>query len=80
MFVRSEWMEAISSLFRRLYGWSRRASIFQPHVRHRVDEYFEELDWARRDRIRRAGGVLPRPFSGPTPRERKIWFRCFLRP
>jgi hypothetical protein len=59
MFVRREWSEGITSVFRRLYGWSRRANIFQPHVRHRVDEYYEELLWARRDRIRRAGGVSP---------------------
>jgi hypothetical protein len=57
LFVRREWMDGISSFFRRMYGWSRRAVIFQLHIRHRVDEYFEELDWARRDRIRRAGGV-----------------------
>ncbi len=59
MFVQREWMEGISSMFRRLYGWSRRANIFSGHTRHRVDEYFEELEWARRDRIRRAGGMLP---------------------
>jgi hypothetical protein len=45
MFVRNEWMNGIASVFRRLYGWSRRANIFQPHVRHRVDEYYEELLW-----------------------------------
>jgi hypothetical protein len=56
LFVRREWMDGISCVFRRLYGWSRRANIFQPHIRHRVNEYYEELDWARRDRIRRAGG------------------------
>jgi hypothetical protein len=59
MFVRREWMDGISSVFRRLYGWSRRANIFNLNARHRVDEYFEELEWARRDRIRRAGGLAP---------------------
>jgi hypothetical protein len=59
MFVRREWMEGISSAFRRLYGWSRRANIFGWNTRHRVDEYYEELEWARRDRIRRAGGITP---------------------
>jgi hypothetical protein len=59
MFVRQEWLDAITSTFRRLYGWSRRANIFQPHVCHRVDEYFEEIVWVRTDRIRRAGGVGP---------------------
>jgi hypothetical protein len=59
MFVQQEWSDAISSVFRRLYGWSRRDNIFQLHVRHRVDEYYEEILWARRDRIRRAGGANP---------------------
>jgi hypothetical protein len=59
MFVRREWMEGISSAFRRLYGWSRHANIFSLNIRHRVDEYFEELEWARRDRIRRPGGTTP---------------------
>ncbi len=59
MFIQQEWSEAISSVFRRLYGWSRRANIFQLQFRHRVDEYYEEIIWARRDRIRRAGGVFP---------------------
>jgi hypothetical protein len=59
MFVRREWMEGISNMFRRFYGWSRRANIFNLNFRHRVDEYFEELEWARRDRIRRAGGIAP---------------------
>jgi hypothetical protein len=59
LFVQREWSVAFSSVFRRLYGWSRRANIFQTHVRHRVDEYYEEIVWARSDRIRRAGGLCP---------------------
>jgi hypothetical protein len=52
-------MDGISSALRRLYGWSRRTNIFGLNARHRVEEYFEELEWARRDRIRRAGGIGP---------------------
>jgi hypothetical protein len=59
MLVRREWMDSIASSFRRLLGWSRRAEIFRDGFRHRVDEYFEELEWSHRDRIRRAGGTGP---------------------
>jgi hypothetical protein len=60
LFLRQEWLDGISSVMRRLAGWSRRAhGIFRPHFRHRVVEYYEELQWLRRDRIRRAGGDLP---------------------
>ncbi len=59
MFVRQEWMDGIYSMFRRFYGWSRRTNILNLNTRHHVDEYFEELEWARRDRIRRAGGLAP---------------------
>jgi hypothetical protein len=59
LFIRREWMDGIASTFRRLYGWSRRTNIFGWNARHRVEEYFEEIDWARRDRIRRAGGIAP---------------------
>jgi hypothetical protein len=56
MFVRQEWLEGIASTFRRLLGWPRRANqIFRLDFRNIVDEYYEELRWARMDRIRRAG-------------------------
>jgi hypothetical protein len=59
-FIQQEWLEGITSTFRRLLGWSRRANqIFRLDFRHIVDEYYEELVWARRDRIRRAGGPVP---------------------
>jgi hypothetical protein len=60
MFARQEWLEGITSTFRRLLGWSRRANrIFRLDFRHIVDEYYEEIVWARGDRIRRAGGAAP---------------------
>jgi hypothetical protein len=60
MFARQEWLEGITSTFRRLLGWSRRANrIFRLDFRHIVDEYYEEIVWARNDRIRRAGGIKP---------------------
>jgi hypothetical protein len=60
LFLRQEWLDGISSVMRRLAGWSRRAQgIFRPHFPHRVVEYYDELQWLRRDRIRRAGGDLP---------------------
>jgi hypothetical protein len=59
MFVRREWLDAISSTIRRLAGWSRRTNIFRENFHHRVDEYYEELVWLRDDRIRRSGGASP---------------------
>jgi hypothetical protein len=59
MFVRREWLDGISSVVRRLLGWSRRADIFRFGFRHEIDLIFEELEWLRGDRIRRAGGVIP---------------------
>ncbi len=56
MFLRNEWLERVSSVVRRLYGWSRRASIFRHGFRDEIDEIYEELEWLGRDRIRRAGG------------------------
>jgi hypothetical protein len=59
LFIRREWMDGISSALRCLYGWSRRTNTFGQKARHRVEEYFEELEWARKDRIGRAGGIAP---------------------
>ncbi len=61
LFVRCEWMDGISSAFRPLHGWSRRTNIFGWNARHCVEENFEELEWARRDRIRRAGPGIATP-------------------
>ncbi len=57
MFLRNEWMEAVSSVIRRMVGWSRRSNIFRHGFRDQIDEIFQEMRWLQRDRIRRAGGA-----------------------
>jgi hypothetical protein len=59
MFLRREWFEAISSVVRRMTGWSRRSTIFRAGFRDQIDEIYQEMQWLRQDRIRRAGGSTP---------------------
>jgi hypothetical protein len=65
LFIRNEWMEAVSSVIRRMVGWSRRSNIFRLGFRDQIDEIYQEMQWLQRDRIRRAGGVSLIPSSLP---------------
>ncbi len=59
MFAQREWLSGITSVVRRMLGWSRRADIFRQGFQNEIDLIFEEFEWLRRDRIRRAGGPVP---------------------
>jgi hypothetical protein len=59
MFLRNEWWEGVSSVICRMAGWARRSTIFRAGFRDQIDEIYQEMQWLRRDRIRRAGGAVP---------------------
>jgi hypothetical protein len=59
MFLNQEWQMAVTSLVRRMLGWSRRTSIFRDGFRHEIDLILEEIVWQREDRVRRSGGQVP---------------------
>jgi hypothetical protein len=62
MFLDQEWQLAVSSLVRRVLGWNRRTGIFRDGFRQEIYMIFEELQWQREDRVRRAGGQVPTNF------------------